>query len=63
MFGETALMTAVAYEHTGIVELLAHLPGVDITLQNKAGKTALDLAKESFHDICTKILNEKQTGR
>ena len=56
-------MTAVAYEHTGIVELLAHLPGVDITLQNKAGKTALDLAKESFHDICTKILNEKQTGR
>jgi len=62
MYGETALMTAVAYEHTEIVELLAGLPGIDFSLENKAGKTVMDLAKESFHNTCVKILKGKQSS-
>ena len=53
-------MTAVAYEHTEIVELLANLPGIDLSLENKAGKTVMDLAKESFNNTCANNLERKQ---
>jgi len=60
--GETALMTAVAYGHTEILELLVRLPGVDFSLKNMEGKTAMDLAKKSFYETCARILEEKQSG-
>ena len=61
MLGETALMTAVAYGHTEILEFLVSLPGVDFSLRNMAGKTAMDLAKKSFYETCAKLLEEKQS--
>ena len=60
--GETALMTAVAYGHTEILQLLVSLPGVDFSLKNIAGETAMDLAKKSFYETCARILEEKQSG-
>ena len=62
MLGETALMTAVAYEHTEILQLLVSLPGIDFSLKNMVGKTAMDLAKKSFYETCARILEEKQSG-
>jgi len=58
--GETALMTAVAYRNTDIVEYLANLSGIDFMLRNNRGKTAMDIALEKFDKTSAKILESLQ---
>merc|ERR1711892_782684 len=61
--GETALMTAIIYGHLEIVELLAKLPGwhgIDYAVENKNGKSAMELAEEQYQQKSVKILNEYQ---
>ena len=48
-FGETALMTAVVYGNTEMVEYLADLPGIDLKVKTNYGKFVMDLAMEQ-HD-------------
>ena len=48
--GETALMRAAMGGHNGFVEILLSKYKADPKLQNKAGKTAEQLAREKGHD-------------
>jgi len=57
--GETALMTAVAYCNTEIVEILAELPGIDFEAKNKKGKTVMDLAMRQYDQTSLRILKSK----
>jgi len=57
-FGETALMTAVAYRSTECVEILAKLSAVDMTIRNNRGKSAMDIANEKFDKTSAKILEK-----
>ena len=58
--GETALMTAVAYRNTDVVEYLANLSDIDFTLRSNCGKTAMDIALEKFDKTSAKILESVQ---
>lgn len=56
--GDTALMASVRYGYNDIAQLLIS-KGADTKLKNKAGKTALDIAKESNNDEAIKLLSKK----
>ena len=48
-FGDTALMWACKFNPEIIPDLLKH-PDIDVNIQNKLGKIALDVAKEENHE-------------
>ena len=59
--GNTVLHVAVWNGHAHIVRLLLRYPGIDIQIQNKNGKTALDLAVEKdFTEIIELLKFAKQ---
>ena len=56
--GDTALITAVKYEHVSIVELLLNL-GADQSLTDNSGKTAMDYASACKNTEIIEILTGK----
>ena len=59
-FGETALMTAVVYGNTEMVEYLVDLPGIDLEVKNDYGKDVMDLAMEQYDEKYANILKMKK---
>jgi len=58
-FGETALMTAVVYGNTEIVEYLVDLQGIDLEAENDAGKNVKDLAEKQYGKRYVNIFKNK----
>jgi len=55
--GDTALHDAARFGHQKSIEYL--LPVTDVSLKNKDGKTALDLAKQYDHPKALELINSK----
>jgi len=58
-FGETALMTAVVYGNTEMVEYLVDLPGIDLEAENDAGKSVKDLVEKQYGKKYANIFKDK----
>merc|ERR1719369_1424796 len=58
-FGETAVMTAVVYGNTEMVEYLVDLPGIDLEAENDAGKSVKDLVEKQFGKKYANIFKDK----
>ncbi|MCH5281554.1 MAG: ankyrin repeat domain-containing protein [Lachnospiraceae bacterium] len=56
--GETPIFTAVRYDYYDICEFLIE-EGADLTVKNKEGKTAYDVAVELGYEDCARLLKEK----
>jgi len=57
--GETALMTAVVYGNTEMVEYLVDIPGIDLEAENDSGKSVKDLAEKQFGKRYVNIFKDK----
>ncbi|MBA3536702.1 MAG: ankyrin repeat domain-containing protein [Tatlockia sp.] len=60
--GTLPLVVASEKGHTGIVELLLNIPGIDPNAQDQYGKTALIHACSSGHNNIVKLLIEKKAN-
>ena len=58
-FGETALMTAVVYGNTEMVEYLANLPGIDLKAESDDGKSVKDLVEWQYGKKYANIFKDK----
>jgi ankyrin repeat protein len=56
--GTTALMQSVRFGFNDILKILIS-EGADVSLRNKAGLTALDIAKQSDNSLAVQILSKK----
>ena len=56
--GETPIFEAVRYDDYDICQFLIQ-EGADLTVKNKEGKTAYDVAVELGYEDCARLLKEK----
>lgn len=59
--GETALLVAVKNGHQNVVHFLTEVPGIDLTIQDQDGLSALDCANLNNNRALNKLLSISQT--
>ncbi|XP_064596881.1 arf-GAP with SH3 domain, ANK repeat and PH domain-containing protein 2-like isoform X3 [Liolophura sinensis] len=61
--GNTALHLCAALNRTECMKLLLRSKPEMVTIENKEGKTALDIANENNHELCSELLRSALAGK